>query len=184
MAAKRPTGERPKQLSKQAKKYADNPVYLTGNKYNKLVPPSEAAAAAGKKRDFEKSFGATVDPRKKKSPKPAKPSTVQQIATRFNVTAREARDIAKAVGNVVESARASRGYTASQGKRALKASVKDLKKQVKETGRAAKSGVTGTRSAKLYYDIDTGAPEGVVGKPRPKYGKKNDQRYPGGSFTK
>jgi len=120
----------------------------------------------------------------KPAAKKAAPSTVQQIAKRFNITAREARDIARAVKNVGESAVAARGYTKEQGKRALKASVKDLKKQVGETGRAAKSGVTGTRAAKLYYDIDTGAPEGVVGKPRPKYGKKNDQRYPGGSFTR
>jgi len=110
-------------------------------------------------------------------------SAIGAIAKRFNVTAREARDIARAVKNVGESAVAARGYTKEQGQKALRGSVKDLKKQVKETGRAAKSGVTGTRAAKLYYDIDTGAPEGVVKKRRPKYGK-NDTGIPGGSFTR
>jgi hypothetical protein len=118
-----------------------------------------------------------------KKPAAKKGSALNEVAKRFGVTAREARDIARAVGNVAESARASRGYTSEIGKKALKASVKDLKKQVKETGRAAKSGVKGTRAGKLYYDIDTGSPEGLVGKPRPKYGK-NQSRVPGGSFTK
>ena len=118
-------------------------------------------------------LSAKVDPTKKKSPKPAKPSTIQQIATRFNVTAREARDIAKAVGNVATSAKSATNLdrTGNQylGKQALRASVKDLKKQVKETGRAAKSGTTGTRAGKISYNIDTGTPQGLVGKPRPKY---------------
>ena len=118
-------------------------------------------------------LAAKVDPSKKKSPKPAKPSTIQQIATRFGVTAREARDIAKAVGNVATSAKSATNLdrTGNQylGGMALKASVKDLKKQVKETGRAAKTGAKGTRAGKLSYNIDTGTPQGLVGKQRPKY---------------
>jgi hypothetical protein len=100
-------------------------------------------------------------------------STVAAVAKRFGVTAREARDIAKAVGNVAESAVASKNIKNPQqkylGGKALKASVKDLKKQVKETGRAAKSGTTGTRAGKLSYNIDTGSPQGLKGKERPKY---------------
>ena len=118
-------------------------------------------------------LSAKVDPSKKKSPKPAKPSTIQQIATRFNVTAREARDIAKAVGNVATSAKSATNLdrTGNQylGKQALKESVKDLKKQVKETGKAAKTGTKGTRAGKLSYNTDTGTPQGLVGKQRPKY---------------
>ena len=53
MAAKRPTGERPKQLSKAAKKIKDYPLGMTGNQYN-TVKSSEAAAFAGKMRDQAK----------------------------------------------------------------------------------------------------------------------------------
>jgi hypothetical protein len=100
-------------------------------------------------------------------------STVAAVAKRFGVTVREARDIAKAIGNVAESAVASKNIKNPGqqylGGQALKASVKDLKKQVKETGRAAKSGTTGTRAGKLSYNTDTGSPQGLVGKQRPKY---------------
>jgi hypothetical protein len=110
----------------------------------------------------------------KPAAKKAAPSTVQQIAKRFGVTAREARDIAKAVGNVATSAKSATNLdrTGNQylGKQALRASVKDLKKQVKETGRAAKTGTTGTRAGKISYNSDTGTPQGLVGKKRPKYG--------------
>jgi len=119
-------------------------------------------------------LAAKVDPTKKKSPKPvAKASAVQQIAKRFGVTAREARDIAAAVGNVAKSAKSATNLdrTGNQylGGMALKESVKDLKKQVKETGRAAKTGAKGTRAGKLSYNTDTGTPQGLVGKQRPKY---------------
>ena len=119
---------------------------------------------------------------KKAAPKPAaKPaarskagaSTVAAVAKRFGVTAREARDIAKAIGNVAESAVAAKNIKNPGqqylGGQALKASVKDLKKQVKETGRAAKSGTKGTRAGNLSYNIDTGSPQGLKGKERPKY---------------
>jgi hypothetical protein len=100
-------------------------------------------------------------------------STVAAVAKRFGVTAREARDIAKAIGNVAESAVAAKNIKNPQqqylGGQALKASVKDLKKQVKETGRAAKSGTKGTRAGNLSYNIDTGSPQGLKGKQRPKY---------------
>jgi hypothetical protein len=73
-------------------------------------------------------------------------STVQQIAKRFGVTAREARDIATAVGTVAalkfdKNAQYGR-YTYPQAER--RKAVKDLKKQVSETVRAAKTGKKGT----------------------------------------
>jgi hypothetical protein len=111
---------------------------------------------------------------KKPAAKPAaKGGAINEIAKRFNITAREARDIAKAVGNVAKSAASATNLdrTGNQylGKQALSASVKDLKKQVKETGKAAKTGKSGTRAGKLSYNIDTGTPQGLTGKQRPKY---------------
>ena len=89
-------------------------------------------------------------------------SAIAAIAKRFNVTAKEARDIARAVKNVGESAIASRTNSGSYyGAKALKASVKDLKKQVKETGTAAMTGKKGTPAGKLKYDVDTGKPFGL-----------------------
>jgi hypothetical protein len=172
---KLPLGELPKRISKQAAALRENPLTLTGNKYNPKVSKSEAAAAAGNARAFAKApankrssekLSAKVDPSKKKSPKPvAKASAIGAVAKRFNVTAREARDIARAVGNVAESFVASKNVkTKSQqyyGGKALKASVKDLKKQVKETGKAATTGKKGTPAGKLKYDVDTGAPFGL-----------------------
>jgi hypothetical protein len=118
------------------------------------------------KKQASAKLGAKVDPSKKKSPKPvAKASAIGAVAKRFNVTAKEARDIARAVGNVAESFVASKNVkTKSQqyyGGQALKASVKDLKKQVKETGKAATTGKKGTPAGKLKYDVDTGAPFGL-----------------------
>jgi hypothetical protein len=86
----------------------------------------------------------------KKSPK-AKPSTIQQIATRFNVTAREARDIATAVGTVAglkfdKNAQYGR-YTYPQAER--RKAMKNLKKQVSETVTAAKTGKKGTTSGRM-----------------------------------
>jgi hypothetical protein len=76
----------------------------------------------------------------------AKPSTVQQVAKRFGITAREARDIATAVGTVV-------GAVASPkvGNRpaAVKAAASNIKRQVKEVGTAATTGKKGTTSARI-----------------------------------
>jgi len=108
-----------------------------------------------------------------KKPAAKKGSALNEVAKRFGITAREARDIATAVGNVAKSAKSATNLdrTGNQylGGMALKASVKDLKKQVKETGRAAKTGAKGTRAGKLSYNSDTGTPQGLVGKQRPKY---------------
>jgi hypothetical protein len=147
----------------------------------------QTGAAKGKaEKKALKSFGLKSEPYRAKtqlkqtnldktagSRSKAGASTVSAVAKRFGVTVREARDIAKAIGNVAESAVASKNIKNPGqqylGGQALKASVKDLKKQVKETGRAAKSGTTGTRAGKLSYNTDTGSPQGLVGKQRPKY---------------
>ena len=61
---------------------------------------------------------------------------IAQIAERFGITAREARDIATAVNNVVVS-------------KGSKATRKNLVKQVKEVGTAVKKGEVGTTAGKV-----------------------------------
>ena len=82
-----------------------------------------------------------------------KPSTVQQIAKRFGVTAREARDIATAVGNIGAVVR-DKSKTGALGgtKKQLGAAVREVKKQVGETAKAATTGKKGTAS-KQYMTI-------------------------------
>jgi hypothetical protein len=82
----------------------------------------------------------------------AKPSTVQQIAKRFNITAREARDIATAVGTVgkavVTPAGSYGSKTKNKGATIIKA-VGDVAKQAGETYTAATKGKSGTSAIKL-----------------------------------
>jgi len=74
-------------------------------------------------------------------------SAIDKVARRFGITAREARDIATAVGNVSSIVRNTPGTVAKGGKaKQLGKAVKEIKKQVKETGRAATTGKSGTRS--------------------------------------
>ena len=70
----------------------------------------------------------------------AKDNLIQDITNRFRVTAREARDIVTAVGTL--------SSTNSSGKNPLSSgpSIKNLVKQVKEVGTAAKTGKKGTTS--------------------------------------
>jgi hypothetical protein len=81
--------------------------------------------------------------------KTAKPSTLQQIAKRFGITAREARDIATAVGTVVSTtaqlkpSAGGMGVTGASSRRQRQAAG-DLGKQIKETVTAAKTGKSGT----------------------------------------
>lgn len=78
----------------------------------------------------------------------AKKNPISAVAKRFGITAREARDIATAVSNV-----ASVGYS-RMGNAPLKVPtkrlVKDVKKQVKETVRAAKTGKKGTTALRTF----------------------------------
>ena len=64
------------------------------------------------------------------------------VAKRFGVTVREARDIATAVS----TAASLRGAPAKQKARA----IENVKKQVKEAGRAAATGKKGTRSGQKF----------------------------------
>jgi len=81
--------------------------------------------------------------------KTAKPSTIQQVAKRFGITAREARDIATAVGTVIVTTKQLKpsaggmGSTGASSGRQNQA-VSDLGKQIKETVTAAKTGKSGT----------------------------------------
>ena len=80
-------------------------------------------------------------------------STVAAVAKRFGVTAREARDIATAVGNIGAVVRDQSKTGALGGtKKQLGAAVREVKKQVGETAKAATTGKKGTPS-KQYMTI-------------------------------
>ena len=124
-------------------------------------------------------LGAKYDPTKKKMP--AAPSTMAQIKKRYNVTAREARDIATALGTVAvkRALLTGGGDTTAKGK-----DIKNLKKQISETVTAAKTGKRGTSS-----DIEGRKIEKPYGSGRYKvdftYGyEKGTQRGKGGKARK
>jgi cytochrome c peroxidase len=91
---------------------------------------------------------------KKSAAKPAatkaksKPSTIQQVAKRFGVTAREARDIATAIGTygTLKFDPDSKYDRYSTQKIEKAKAVKNIKKQVSETITAARTGRKGTTS--------------------------------------
>jgi len=79
-------------------------------------------------------------------------SVIKDITNRYNVTAREARDIVTSVGTffkTVKEMKPGQGGTGPTAKsvKAIKAAGSDIGKQIKETGSAAKSGKTGTTAA-------------------------------------
>jgi rubrerythrin len=108
-------------------------------KIDKLQPLTAKQKESMQKRNTK--LGDVYKPLKKYplDAKNAKPSTIQQIATRFNITAREARDIATAVGSAAQAIRKS-----PQEGMPVKKIVKNVAKQVKETGTAAAKGKKGT----------------------------------------
>jgi hypothetical protein len=71
-------------------------------------------------------------------------SPLDKVAKRFGITAREARDIATAVGSAAQAVRKS-----PQENIPVKKIVKNVAKQVKETGKAATTGKRGTSAYKL-----------------------------------
>ena len=164
MAAKRPTGELPKRLSKQAKIFKDDPN----------VNSAEAATYAGRNRDIAKKASATklkqtnLD-KTAGSRSKAGTSTVAAVAKRFGVTVREARDIATAIGNVGAVIR-DKGNAGALGgtRKQLGAAAKEIKKQVGETAKAATSGKKGTPS-KQYMTITGDQPARLMA---PGSGKK------------
>lgn len=96
-------------------------------------------------------------------------STVAAVAKRFGVTAREARDIATAVGNIGAVVRDQSKTGALGGvKKQLGAAVKEVKKQVGETAKAATSGKKGTPS-KQYMTLTGDQPARIIA---PGSGKK------------
>lgn len=96
-------------------------------------------------------------------------STVAAVAKRFGVTAREARDIATAIGNVGAVVR-DKGNAGALGgtRKQLGAAAKEIKKQVGETAKAATSGKKGTPS-KQYMTITGDQPARLMA---PGNGKK------------
>jgi len=165
MAAKRPKGELPKRTSG----YAD---YLKERRPN--ITTSAAAAQAGRVRDKGYDTSAFKKQAAKPAAKPAErskagASTVAAVAKRFGVTAREARDIATAVGNIGAVVRNQAKTGAAGGvKKQLGAAVKEVKKQVSETAKAATTGKKGTAS-KQYMTITGDQPAKIMA---PGSGKK------------
>jgi hypothetical protein len=77
---------------------------------------------------------------------------VKDITSRFNVTSREARDIVTSVGTYLKTLKDIKpdpvGLTpTSSSMRAIGAASSDVRKQIKETVTAAKSGKKGTTAA-------------------------------------
>ena len=155
MAAKRPKGELPKRTSG----YAD---YLKERRPN--ISKSAAAAQAGAVRAkgydtsaFKKAASST---KLKKSNldktagsrSKSGASTVAAVAKRFGVTAREARDIATAVGTLGKAVVTPGSNYGSQRKNKTATIVKtagDIAKQAGETYTAATKGKSGTSAIKL-----------------------------------
>ena len=150
MAAKRPTGELPKRNSNLAK-------FIAGNAKTNKLNPAQSRVAAGKYRDEVKKTGAkTMDQTgaalgkairstQKSSTKPAArsksgASTAAAVGKRFGITAREARDIATALSTAATNVK-----TGASGRFKTK-DVENIKRQVKETARAAVTGKKGTAS--------------------------------------
>jgi hypothetical protein len=80
---------------------------------------------------------------------------IADVAKRFGITAREARDIATAVGTAAQGLRNPNylGTASAVGKKTRPTAGSVIKKQVKETVTAARTGKKGTTSPKLK---DTG----------------------------
>jgi hypothetical protein len=99
-----------------------------------------------------------------------KPSNViGEITKRFGITAREARDIATAIGGIKDVVTNKPGTTARGGKpRQLKNAVKNVVKQVKETGTAAKTGER-QRPAKRYQTSMGDNPAGFYTQKKRKF---------------
>lgn len=92
-----------------------------------------------------------------------KESLIQDITNRFRVTAREARDIVTAASNIARSTIATTQYPDKAGRKQVASSIKDLTKQVKETGKAAVTGKSGTTAGKtLTTNQDKRLPEKIA----------------------
>jgi hypothetical protein len=114
-------------------------IKITGTAKAVPVPPKKTFKPGSM---VTSSKNVTVKPAaaKKKSPSLAAKAAgaVGKVASRVKTTAREARDIPTAVGTAVRAA--------ADGKKGFRKeyAVAELKKQVKETTRAAKTGLKGS----------------------------------------
>ena len=135
------------------------------DRQSKSYSPAPMSAAAKKKAAARgKETAAKTKPK----------STVSKVVKRVKTVAREAGDVKKAVKNVAVSAKSALNLdrTGNQylGRQAVRETGKDLGKQLKELGSAVKSGKPGKRAGNISYNDDTGTPQGLKAKPRPKYG--------------
>ena len=85
-------------------------------------------------------------------------STVAAVAKRFGITAREARDIATAVGSAATAIRKS-----PQEGMPVKKIVKNVAKQVKEVGTAATTGKKGTSAYQVKPNAASQRARGAAG---------------------
>jgi hypothetical protein len=114
-------------------------IKITGTAKATPVPPKKTFKPGSM---VTSSKNVTVKPAaaKKKSPSLAAKAAgaVGKVASRVKTTAREARDIPTAVGTAIRAT--------ADGKKGLRKeyAVAELKKQVKETTRAAKTGLKGS----------------------------------------
>ncbi len=109
---------------------------------DKKAKPKSGMTAA-QKREFRKLYTPGERPR---GPK-AGSSTVSKIVKRAKTTAREARDVATAVGSAAQALRKS-----PQEGIPVKKTIKNIGTQVKETARAAATGKKGTTAYKVKPD--------------------------------
>lgn len=79
----------------------------------------------------------------------ANKNPISAVAKRFGITAREARDIAKAVSNAATLAKTATKGSGTTKKGAVAKATRNIAKQVGETARAAATGKKGTRAGKL-----------------------------------
>jgi len=76
-------------------------------------------------------------------------SAIDKVAKRYKITAREARDIAKAVSNATVLAKTTTKGDYATVKGSVGKATRNIAKQVGETARAAATGKKGTRAGKI-----------------------------------
>jgi hypothetical protein len=104
------------------------------------------AKAAGKKMS-ESTLKKNIKPLKSERGPKAGTSLVSKVVGRAKTTAREARDVATAVGSAAQALRKS-----PQEGIPVKKTIKNIGTQVKETARAAATGKKGTTAYKVKPD--------------------------------
>ena len=103
-----------------------------------------AAVRANLKKELSKGGNLDKAPARSK----AGASTAAAVGKRFGITAREARDIATALGTLSQTRKTSAGGTKEEAR-------KNLKQQIKEVGAAATKGKKGTTSKEYNPTFST-----------------------------